>query len=64
MGGNKNIEIFKKSWRLNKSFNISRSSKLSAETVEVKISDRNFVGRGECVPYGHYNESTDSVSNQ
>ena len=64
MVSNKKIEIFKKSWRLNKSFNISRSSKLSAETVEVKISDGNFVGRGECVPYGHYNESTDTVSKQ
>ena len=64
MVSNKRIEIFKKSWRLNKSFNISRSSKLSAETVEVKISDGNFVGRGECVPYGHYNESTDTVSKQ
>ena len=42
MVSNKKIEIFKKSWKLNKSFNISRSSKLSAETVEVKISDRNF----------------------
>ena len=64
MVSNKKIEIFKKSWQLNKSFNISRSSKLSAETVEVKISDGNFVGRGECVPYGHYNESTDTVSKQ
>ena len=60
----KKIEIYKKSWQLNKSFNISRSSKLTADTVEVKITDGTFIGRGECVPYGHYNESTDSVSKQ
>ena len=46
-----NIQIKHISWDLNKSFNISRGSKTTAETIEVKIETNNFYGYGECVPY-------------
>ena len=46
-----NIQIKHISWDLNKSFNISRGSKTTAETIEVQIESNNFYGYGECVPY-------------
>ena len=49
---------------LNKSFNISRGSKKTAETIEVKIEDGQFCGYGECVPYNRYKETIESVSNE
>ena len=38
-----NIQIKHISWDLNKSFNISRGSKTTAETIEVKIESNNFM---------------------
>ena len=45
-------------------FTIARGSKNHADVVEVTLRDGEHVGRGECVPYGRYGESTDSVSGQ
>ena len=59
-----NIQIKHISWDLNKSFNISRVSKTTAETIEVKIESNNFCGYGECVPYKRYNETIDSVTSE
>ena len=59
-----NIQIKHISWDLNKSFNISRGSKTTAETIEVKIETNNFYGYGECVPYKRYNETIDSVTSE
>ena len=58
------VEVRHISWDLNKSFNISRGSKKTAETIEVKIEDGQFCGYGECVPYNRYKETIESVSNE
>ena len=58
------LQIIHDSWELNKLFRISRSSKKSAETIEVQISKDGKTGCGEGVPYSHYNESIESVSSQ
>lgn len=49
------------SWALAEPFTISRGTKTSAEAVVVKIDDEDISGRGECDPYGRYNESIPSV---
>ena len=58
------VEVRHITWDLNKSFNISRGSKKTAETIEVKIEDGQFCGYGECVPYNRYKETIESVSNE
>ena len=52
----------RRSWRLAQPFVISRGSKTSADTVVAEVSDGEFRGRGECVPYPRYGESVDSVA--
>ncbi|MEM9571699.1 MAG: N-acetyl-D-Glu racemase DgcA [Pseudomonadota bacterium] len=49
---------------LRAAFAISRGSKTSAETVVVEVIDGAHRGRGECVPYGRYDESQASVMAQ
>lgn len=43
------------------SFTISRGSKTTASVVTCRISGDGFTGTGECVPYGRYGETIDSV---
>jgi len=43
------------------SFTISRGSKTSAAVVTCQIRQDGFAGTGECVPYGRYGETIDSV---
>jgi L-alanine-DL-glutamate epimerase-like enolase superfamily enzyme len=43
------------------SFTISRGSKTTASVVTCRISHDGFAGIGECVPYGRYGETIDSV---
>ena len=42
-------------------FTISRGAKTEAVVVVATIADGLHVGRGECVPYGRYGESVESV---
>jgi len=58
------LKIIHESWELNKVFTISRSSKKTAETVEVQISRNGKTGFGEGVPYSHYDENIKSVTSQ
>ncbi len=51
-------------WSLNKSFNISRGAKITADTLQVHIIKDGEKGSGECVPYSRYGETIDSVKNQ
>ncbi|WP_350334876.1 N-acetyl-D-Glu racemase DgcA [Coralliovum pocilloporae] len=46
------------------SFTISRGSRTEIVVVSVTISEGGLQGRGECVPYARYGESTDSVIDQ
>lgn len=54
--------ITTESWPIRGSFTISRGSKRSAEVVCVTVEESGVIGRGECVPYGRYGETLDSVS--
>jgi L-alanine-DL-glutamate epimerase-like enolase superfamily enzyme len=45
-------------------FRISRGSKTVAESIVVTIWEGDCVGSGECVPYGRYGESIESVTAQ
>ena len=48
-------------WPIAGTFGISRGSKTEAVVVVAELSDGKACGRGECVPYGRYGESVDSV---
>ena len=45
-------------------FTISRGSKTEAEVVTCTIRDGDSLGRGECVPYGRYGETLESVRDE
>lgn len=42
-------------------FTISRGAKTHAHVVRIEVSDGDITGQGECVPYGRYGESVESV---
>ena len=44
------------------SFSISRGAKTEAVVVVATLTDGRLAGRGECVPYARYGESTDNVA--
>ena len=45
-------------------FRISRGARTQAEVVSVVIKKNGLTGRGECVPYARYNETSESVIQQ
>lgn len=51
-------------WPLSAPFRISRGVKTVAEVVTVELQEGGIVGRGECVPYPRYGDTTESVSRQ
>jgi L-Ala-D/L-Glu epimerase len=55
------LGVSRRAWQLAQPFAISRGSKTTAEVVVAEVSDGEFRGRGECVPYPRYGESVDSV---
>jgi L-alanine-DL-glutamate epimerase-like enolase superfamily enzyme len=55
------LNVSRRSWPLAQPFAISRGSRTTAEVVIAEVSDGEFRGRGECVPYPRYGESVDSV---
>lgn len=55
------LEAAAETWPLAESFTISRGSKRDAHVVVAQVSDGKVTGRGECVPYGRYGESVESV---
>lgn len=58
------VNLYKQSWPIRGSFTISRGSKTQAETIIIELEHQGVIGRGECVPYGRYGESIDSVMQQ
>src|SRR5689334_5151564 len=48
-------------WPIAGSFTISRGAKTEAVVVVAEIADGIHRGRGECVPYARYGETTDGV---
>src|SRR6266567_2372311 len=55
------IETREEVWPLKQPFRISRGSRTEAQVVVVTVSDREYAGRGECVPIARYNQSTELV---
>src|SRR5579872_5052018 len=58
------LSVSRRSWPLAQPFAISRGSRTTAEVVVAEVSDGEFRGRGECVPYPRYGESVESVAAQ
>ena len=48
-------------WPIAGAFTISRGAKTEASVVVAELVDRQFRGRGECVPYARYGETVESV---
>ncbi|MBL4667338.1 MAG: dipeptide epimerase [Sneathiella sp.] len=55
------LVAFQESWPIRGSFRISRGSKTTADVVVVEITEDGVTGRGECVPYPRYGESSATV---
>jgi L-alanine-DL-glutamate epimerase-like enolase superfamily enzyme len=48
-------------WPIAGRFAIARGAKTEAAVVVVELSDGRITGRGECVPYGRYRETVETV---
>jgi L-alanine-DL-glutamate epimerase-like enolase superfamily enzyme len=57
----RHISIRRESWPLARPFAISRGTKTTADVIVCEITQDGFTGRGECVPYGRYGETLESV---
>jgi len=51
-------------WPIAGRFSIARGSKTEAEVVTVEIAEGGAIGRGECTPYPHYDETSAGVIGQ
>ena len=58
------LNVEKNSFRLKKTFTISRGSRNSSDVITVTIRDKGLKGWAECVPYKRYNESLETVIEQ
>ncbi|WP_282158534.1 N-acetyl-D-Glu racemase DgcA [Shimia thalassica] len=56
------ISVTRDVFKLAQVFTISRGSRTEAKVLTVKITDGDFVGWGECVPYARYDETLESVT--
>jgi L-Ala-D/L-Glu epimerase len=55
------LSVVHESWPIAGTFTISRGSKTVTDVVVVMVERDGKVGRGECMPYGHYGETVGSV---
>jgi len=55
------IEAFVETWPIAGAFVIARGAKHEAVVVVARVDDGRVAGRGECVPYARYGESTANV---
>ncbi len=55
------LQVRAEAWPLARPFTISRGTKTTAEVVVVEIEQDGLRGRGECVPYPRYGETTAEV---
>jgi L-alanine-DL-glutamate epimerase-like enolase superfamily enzyme len=56
------LTVKSESWPIRGNFTISRGSRTAVEVVTVTLADGEYRGRAECVPYAHYGESVESVT--
>jgi L-alanine-DL-glutamate epimerase-like enolase superfamily enzyme len=57
----KSLAVRSETWPIKGSFRIARGAKTTADVVVVEIDDDRATGRGECVPYPRYGETTAGV---
>ncbi len=55
------LTVTAEAWPLARPFAISRGVKTEALVVVAEVSDGEFTGRGECVPYPRYGETVEAV---
>ena len=58
------LSVAAESWPIRGSFAISRGTRTKVDVVVVRLTEGDFTGVGECVPYPRYGESCDSVIEQ
>lgn len=58
------LEVTRDVFQLAQAFTISRGSRTEAKVLTVAITDGDYRGWGECVPYARYDETLDSVTDQ
>ncbi len=58
------LELIRQSWPIIGDFRIARGAKTHAHTLTAHLHENGKTGRGECVPYGRYGESIESVTTQ
>jgi L-alanine-DL-glutamate epimerase-like enolase superfamily enzyme len=58
------LNIKTESWPLAGEFRISRGVRKVSDVIVIEIIDGNYIGRGECFPYGRYGENLISVMEQ
>ena len=56
------LKVHIETWPIAGHFTISRGAKTEARVVVAALSDGEFHGRGECVPYARYGETVDAVA--
>jgi L-alanine-DL-glutamate epimerase-like enolase superfamily enzyme len=56
------LQVATERWPIAGAFTISRGSKTQAEVVVAEVNDGLYRGRGECVPYGRYEETCAGVA--
>lgn len=56
------ISVTPDTFKIARTFTISRGSKTEAHVLTVRITRGGFTGWGECVPYARYGESLESVT--
>jgi L-alanine-DL-glutamate epimerase-like enolase superfamily enzyme len=56
------LQVATERWPIAGAFTISRGSKTEAEVVVAEVYDGLYRGRGECVPYGRYEETSAGVA--
>jgi L-alanine-DL-glutamate epimerase-like enolase superfamily enzyme len=55
------LRVATERWPIAGAFTISRGAKTEAEVVVAEVGDGIYRGRGECVPYGRYDETAEEV---
>ncbi|HQY44232.1 MAG TPA: dipeptide epimerase [Paracoccaceae bacterium] len=58
------ITVTAESFRLARTFTISRGSKTEARVLTARVTRGGITGWGECVPYARYGETLESVADQ
>ncbi len=58
------ITVSRDRFALKSVFRIARGARTHAEVLQVEVRDGGVMGHGECVPYGRYGETLDSVEAQ